>query len=208
MQTQVKELPTLKGTEGKSDYLAFAAHDGVVLGVKILPILARDKDTVLFGARIRAVFDTDVFGDQSTNVVSLKSKKMETPGEAFSSITWERSDSSRSSTVITMLLKGDLVSADGLKVFLSNLTEQKLSSSLYDYLETLAGHDAMKLSKQQVVDWVEETFLKHLIKKITGAITVKEAVDSELSTVGVFKTNAEILKKAYDKMKAEQDTDA
>ena len=197
------------GTQGRQDYLVIARNGNAVLGVKPNAIAKGSSlglpGTMWLGVRIRAASAEGVFDPQhASNVVHL-SKKFEHYGEAWPNIHWENIDAIRSSSEIGIFLRGSL---DGTEAEIESVLDQirggKIAHKLMDYLEERIDKNTLILTREEIVQYLVKNYYEPLVNGIEKGIKVKRAVAEESQNhIGAFGIQAEILKKAYQKVQEE-----
>lgn len=208
------EVTMMKGTEGKKDYMAFAAKNGMALGIKPVAIADGGRlgvpETTWFGARLRSATEKGVFEEAAeegeSNVVTFK-KTADSPAGAWPNITWEKKDDKRASTTIGVLLPGSHKSSAQAKQLMVEIEDKKLATKMVDYLEFIVGKENFVISRDDAIEWFDAQYAP-ILKTIKTAVSAQENVSAEMkASIGSFNMHAELLNKAYKKTKSEVDPD-
>jgi hypothetical protein len=211
-EATAKKFKMMKGTSGADDYLVVARKGNVVLGVKVLKVVPASplgaKDHVWFPARLRSAPADTMFDDEpNSNVVKLE-KKYDNLAEPWPSITWEKVDEYRASTIVGLILPGRLVAnPDEIKEVVNYLSNGEIANKLADYLYNVAGGQNMILTKEEIVNWLQSERYLPMAKSIEKGLKQATVYQEEVNkVVGTFAAHTEILKNAYKKfLSAEND---
>lgn len=212
-EVAVQDSPKMmRGSSGAFDYLVIARRGDIALGVKPNAIVKGETfghpGTVWFGSRLRSAPATGMFDEEPSKVVKLE-KKPENLWDAWPNVVWEKKSSERASTVIGVLLKGSL---DGTKeeaeAILNEMKDGKLAKRMADYLYELIGSEYMILSRDEISNYLTENVYGKIAASIEKMIKAKMIVEQEMGkNIGVFGMQAQILKKAYEQIQAEEEGD-
>lgn len=193
------------------DYLVIARRGDIALGVKpnvIMPGgMFGHPGTVWFGARLRSSSAKPIFGGEgeNSNVVSLDKVKVTDFAEAWPNVDWEKKDHERASTTIGSLVPGSLDgSIEEAQKVLDYMKDGKLAKQLADYLYNLVGEQYMILTRDQIAQWLTDTVYGKVAMRLEKSIKKRMAFEEEMGkNIGTFGMQAQILKKAYEKVQAE-----
>ena len=195
----------MRGSGGERNYLVIARRGGIALGIKPETIAAGDgmggPGTVWFGLPPRPAPAAGLFpAEPEGNVVKLE-KTPENLWDAWPNVEWEKRSPARASTTIGVLLRGRLDDAEA-QPLLAQMEDGTIARKLADYLYELVGEQHMILSRDEIADHLTKTVYGSVAKSIRERMEVRKAVLDEMEqSIGTFGTQAQLLKKAYEKVK-------
>lgn len=199
----------MMGTEGKFDYLVIARRGDIALGVKPNFIksgrIFGQDGTVWFGARLRSASAEGLFEDDPDPKVVKLEKKPESFGAAWPNVVWEKEDNKRASTTIGVLLRGRLDgTVEEANLILKQMKNGEIAKQMADYLYNLVGEQYMILTRDQIAQWLTDTVYSKVAMRFEKSIKKRMAFEEEMGkNIGTFGMQAQILKKAYEKVQAE-----
>lgn len=198
MEAAMKNEPMMMiGSEGHADYYVFARKGSIALGVKVVGIIkGQFPGTTYISARVRSAVHPEFASEKSdNNVVSLAKL---TPESAWPDVVWQKSNASRASTIIGAHLQGK--PSDNPNFLLEEIEKGEFIENMVQYMAQLAGAENLIASQDEIKEWLLGQF-KPVADKIRQKVELVKEVESDLSkSIGVFGTQAAILKKAHDKL--------
>lgn len=213
MDTMEKpKFKMMPGSDTGNSYLLIGRKGNIAVGIKPETFKSGGEfgsvGNTWFGAKLRVAPGGALLNNTEQTVVSLKDKMtFDKPADAFPEIKWSKSDHSRGSTVLGILLKGDIAgSKEELIGFLEHLEPGKLSAKVADYMIKLLGGENLLIDRADIIEWFDSKFVP-VGKQMRAKIAVQETFVAELEGgIGHFGIHADVLKKAYEKAKASQKT--
>ena len=218
--TQKLDVPMMKGTEGKKDYLAFARKGVVALGIKPIAIHKGEAygapGHVWFGFRLRSANAAGIFADAVSppeaevatdqKVVQFKPKPKKADGqetsqysEAWPQVTWGEVSGTRASTIIGIMVPGGTDDAAASETLLASVEGSKLATKIADHIEGLARKQNMMIERADVIAWFDLHYAG-FITSVRKHAKEKELLAAEvMSSVGTVTNQAEMLKKVFKK---------
>ncbi len=205
-----KKFRMMPGSDTGNTYLLIGRKGNMAVGIKPETFKSGgdfgSPGNTWFGAKLRVAPGGTILASEEKTVVTMKDKIVyEKPADAFPTIKWSKSDPTRASTVLGILLKGDIAGgSEGMLAFVDHLTTGKLSSKVATYMIDLIGGENLLIDRQDIVDWFDSQFIP-VANQMKKKMAVHEEFVSQLE-IGNFGIHVDMLKKAYEKVSGNNKT--
>jgi hypothetical protein len=203
--TEKAEPMMMLGTNGYHDYLVIAGKGDVALGIKPNSIKSGaafgHPGTVWFGARLRSArIDGQPYTPSESS--GAFQQNPENLWDAWPGVVWEKQDDKRASTTIGVLLRGTLEgSIEEAQALLDKMKSGKLSEQMAEYLSDLAGAENLITQPDEIAAWLTANVYGKIAAGLEKQIEARKIMEVEMEkNIGTFGMQAQILKKAYDKL--------